>query len=439
MLGKSIIAVFIKGSSAALAYGFFLAAAFVTDPVQFGYFGIAWTVHALAYSLGIVGQHAVAMRLWPQWNGLGQRMRANGLLLRCAAVSAGGLVAVAALFFLLALLVAQFEANGQLALLCLATMLLTLLDGWAEVMSGIERARGHVALALLPRDVLSRVLAILVVGALWFADIKATAVSLLLVASIGIAIPVTFQTVFVFWQVLREGFQRPSADDSREHRRVSLGLLGANFLPVLSGQIQTVVVGVLLGPTWAGLYFAADKTSQVLNLVTNGFNQVVVPKVADAFYRGDRDAVQALSNQVTLAGGVISAVLLVAIAVAGSWILSLFDPAYATGVGAVALLLLAVGQTAASLGGGANSVLQMTGHEAALSAILACAGALGLLLLVLLAPLGGVVGAALAACLAMVASNIAMTLYSRRLLRIDPSIFGLVLASKRPRTGVSES
>ena len=164
---------------------------------------------------------------------------------------------------------------------------------------------------------------------------------------------------------------------------------------VLSYQTDVLVVGTLLGAREAGIYSAASQLTSMIGLGANGVFFVVLPIFAQLHARGDHDELQRLvvrTVQGCIAVTVPAAILLCA---AGPAVLHWYGPSFA---GAYpVLLLLTVGQIAGLTLGGLSSFLLITsGHEQAASRVAIGVALFNITLSLILTPLFGVIGAAVA-------------------------------------------
>lgn len=420
-LRGSAIAVAIKGGGAALAYGLVLVVAKVTDEVNFGYFGTSWAAFTLLAAVGLLGQHSVVMRYWPQWNSAGDQAAANGYLYRSLLLSGGGLGLVSAMVVAGALLPSAVPGWTQI---CLATAVLTFSFGWSEVISAGDRARGSVLRALAPRDVVWRLLTIALLALLWAGGATSDAAGVLWLAGGVLTAIAALHTLDLLGRSGSERRRSLTRSEQAAHWKTTTGLWGVNAFPVLLGQVNTVAVALVLGPFWAGLYFASERSSQLLSVAMNGINQALAPEVASAFHSGDLRGVQHLCDYVALASTVVAAFVLCVFFAGGYVLLGVFNPQYAIPEGVAVLLVLALGQGATALCGATNVVLQMTGHQVPFLKILVISGVIGTMLMVILALAIGVLGAAIGSACTAIAWNGLAVLYARKHIGVDPSILG---------------
>lgn len=425
------MAIAIKIGGAVLAYALVVTVAQVTDEAAFGIFGTAWSLYTLVSVVAILGQNAVLVRFWAGWKGRGDVRKANGHLCLSLALSAVGLFIASLVALLLALFPpSNYETSAWFAL-CATTLLLTAGNGWAEVMSGALRARGSIIGALAPRDIVWRTLSISVFAHVWLSGGQLNAVQALLVSGSILMALVLLQTIPILVALRRETSSPLSAPDFREHIDTTLGLWGVTSLPVIITQLNTVLVAALLGPIWAGMFFAAERSSQLFGLIANGLNQALAPQIARHYASGSIAKLQPILTAAAAAGGFVAIAGLGFYCLAGAGVLSLFSPQYDSITGVTVLIILGAGQAGAALCGMNNIVLQMTGAHYILLRILIWTGIVGTAALFLFTAAWGVIGAALATSGAVITWNLLAVVYSRRQRHLDPSILSLFVSRTR--------
>jgi len=119
---------------------------------------------------------------------------------------------------------------------------------------------------------------------------------------------------------------------------------------------------------------------------------------------------------------IFASAMALALATAGKWALGLFGPGFEADY--PALLILLAGGLVNSFTGSVVYLLMMTGHQRA--ALWIMAGALGLSIAanIILIPLYGVTGSAIASALALAGWNIAMVIHVRRRIGVDATALG---------------
>ncbi|TIO77680.1 MAG: lipopolysaccharide biosynthesis protein, partial [Mesorhizobium sp.] len=208
-------------------------------------------------------------------------------------------------------------------------------------------------------------------------------------------------------------------------KTVTLGLWGVTSLPPALGQVSTLLVAMILGPEAAGAIFVADRTTRFVTLALNGINQALAPQISAAFYSGDRAHVQRITSLAALGGSAIALCVLASFWIFGDFILSIFNPAYATPTMRATLVIFGIGATFGTACGPIEVLLQLTGLQHALFKVLVIVNVVGLCVTAVATYYLGSIGAALSIAGTVIAWTAFGVLIARRRIGINPSILGL--------------
>lgn len=423
---SGMIAGIIKLASAGLSFLMFVAVAMDTDERQFGLYSATYAGASLVSFFATIGQQSTVLRFWPQYASAGETGVANGLMMRAILVTLGGLVAsslgIVAIGFL-----PYFSARTPEWLpLCLSAAALNFALGWSEFASGAFRAKSALIGALLPRDVVWRMLVIVTIIAMHFAGIVTEAVTATSITAGLLLLATLPQAVVLLRQTLTLERTRPSAEQAREFKSVTFGLWGATSLPPALGQVSTLLVAAILGPEAAGAVFVADRTTRVVLLALTGINQALAPEISSAYYAGDRRHVQKITSLTALGASAVALVTLLGFVLVGTFILGIFDPAYATPQTHAVLVIFGIGATVATACGPVELLSHLTGLQHALLKVLFVVNALGLLMTAVATYFYGSLGAATSIALTLITWNIISVAMARRRIGIDSSVLGLM-------------
>lgn len=236
------------------------------------------------------------------------------------------------------------------------------------------------------------------------------------VAMVGIAL----HTGYIF------GNLRGAAPDFGERRlwlSVSWVLLLMSIFQEMSNQLEVILLGILADATPAAHFSAAWRLASLVPFGLMAIATVSSPLIASAHRRGDTEAMARLARlnaRFSFAFGLVTAALL---AILGRVLLGAFGPSFVQAY--PALLILLVGGLVNAFTGSVGYFLLMTGHQMAALTILMASLTLGLALNVLLIPLLGVTGSAIASASCLSLWNLAMIVYVRRTQGIDATAIGL--------------
>jgi O-antigen/teichoic acid export membrane protein len=418
------IAGVIKLASAGFSFLMFVVIAMVTDEREFGLYSATYAGASLVSFFASVGQQSTVLRFWPQYAEADDLSSAHGLMLRAIVVALVGVTVSSVL--VVAVGFAPYVGHGtpEWLPLCLSAAILSLALAWSEFASGAFRAKGALISGLLPRDIFWRVATIAAIAALWYFHVKITAVTATLLTAGLLILAILPQTVILLRDTFNSRHGPLSPAQKSEFNSVTLGLWGVTSLPPALGQVSTLLVAAILGPEIAGAVFVADRTTRLVVLALTGINQALAPEISGAFYSGDRAHVQHITSLAALYSFAIALCVLAAFWIFGDFILSIFNPAYATPTMRATLVIFAVGATFGTACGPIEILLQLTGLQHALFKVLVIVNTVGLCVTAVATYWLGPIGAALSIAMTVVAwTSIAVSI-ARRRIGINPSIFG---------------
>jgi O-antigen/teichoic acid export membrane protein len=211
------------------------------------------------------------------------------------------------------------------------------------------------------------------------------------------------------------GGQPPSY---RELLTNSLPLLVAASMTLVIQWSDVIMLGVLGDAEDVGIYKPALGVAALIGLIVVSTGAVAAPRFAVLFDRGDLRGLQSLARQTSGIGLATGLPALIVLFVGGSWILSFFGPEFPRA--ATALRILAVGQFVNVAVGSVRSLLVMTGHQRHLQRTMVTAGAVNILLNLILIPPLGINGAAIATAISVGGVNVANLWWVRATLNIQP-------------------
>jgi O-antigen/teichoic acid export membrane protein len=200
------------------------------------------------------------------------------------ALRAGGAITLIAGLGISLLLVMASAVSGGLGMQALhllgaASLILPL--ALAEYWSSALRAQGSVWIALTPRDIVWRLGLPLLVVALWYAGVTLSgAAALLLTAAVlGLSLALQFGLAGVrHYEIApgRSGLGRYWRERGTASRSFFLGTV----LDSAALNVDIILVGLLVAPAAAGVYFNAFRTAGLLTLFMFAITLVVAPMVA---------------------------------------------------------------------------------------------------------------------------------------------------------------
>lgn len=348
---------------------------------------------------------------------------AGGDLARLRGLLTWGLRRTAATASLLALALAAGGAlapglRQELRLCFWIAALMLPFDTLGEVWTALLRAARRPVLGQLLNGLCRRGGLALVVGTLALAGAAWTAPSVLL-ASLAVSVAIFAALAIALRRSLPAPLRAtPPHEEPASWTAASNQLLGAGLLQAAMNRTDVVAVGLLAGPTAAGLYAVASRLANFVTFGQTALATVVAPQFAALHGSGARHELERVGRLSARAGSAFGLAVAAPLLAASGLVLDLFGPGFRAAV--PALLVLTAGQLASLLVGSVGYLLAMTGHQRDALAVLARVFALNLVALAVLIPWLGPTGAALAAAASNLLANLGLALAARRRLGIRP-------------------
>lgn len=200
--------------------------------------------------------------------------------------------------------------------------------------------------------------------------------------------------------------------------KAGLSLFSLELTKLLITSAPAIVLGIVATSRETGLFALAWRLALVINLLISGVTGMAAPRFASLHARDDlpgleKSAAQAVGLVLFLALPAALCMLLFP-----ERLLALFGPGYDDG--ATALRVLALGQLVAACFTAMPELLGMTSHSSVLYRINVASVLVLLIGLAVLTPLGGSIGAAVAASLAVGMNGAVAAWAAHRLLGVRP-------------------
>lgn len=403
----AVVSAILRLASVGLAFVVFVALARVMSPREFGAFSGAYALGLILGYVATVGQQVAIQRFWPSLDeaygpgAAGAALR-HGLLLTLSG-SCGVLILVAAS----SALGASAALGASWATLAW-TGVFASLAAVTDFASNALRARGAMLLALLPRDVAWRLIALCAV-LLQTQDVNAeTAMAIMSLSLLASCLP---QLLVIVADVWKHRHEHIPTEERRKLLSAGWGLWASSCVNPVAAHAGTVVVALALGPVAAGAFFAADRLAKLTGIALEGMERSSAPILARSYHASRMDEVRMIvsrTSAMALAAAVAGAVTYL---VLGHVALSLFDATYVSAY--PVLLILCVGQLTNAACGSNAMLLNMAGRERDMLAIRVFWAALSLPGTYLAAVHFGLLGAALASAGAVIGWNLTAVLVCR--------------------------
>jgi O-antigen/teichoic acid export membrane protein len=214
----------------------------------------------------------------------------------------------------------------------------------------------------------------------------------------------------------------------RERGRASRSFFLGTVLDSAALNVDIILVGLLVAPAAAGLYFNAFRTAGLLTLFMFAITLVVAPMVAQHYHAGEMRKAQAVTALCAWAGFAFSLAVFAGFLLFGEHILGLFGAGQEQGK--PILILLSIGLLVDAATGPSRIVLMMTGHERAYVRIFGSIVVLGMLVQLAVIPVWGLLGAAMVNMLARAAAQVAIAIFAHTRIGLDTTLLGAFMIDR---------
>lgn len=382
---------------------------------EYGIFAYVWVWVVV---LGIVvplGFGTSVLRFIPEYRAAEKWRRLAGVLKASFGIVAalGAAAAAAGLLLLWALsgyIQDYYLWPLAIALLCVPGF--ALMD-WQE---GAARAFGWVNLAYVPNYIVRPLAIVIITGGIIYITGSATGLHVTLAALVATFVTMLGQRFVLSRRVTQVVPGAKPVYHVKHWVAISAPLVLVEGLFLLLTNTDIVLLGYFVAPDEVGIYFAATRIANLMAFIQFSVAALAVPKFAELHSAGKHEELEAFvqgSTQwifwPTVAAG---AVLLLG----GNFALGLFGENFDAGYPVLCVLML--GFLARAATGSTEYLLNMTGNQNAVGWTYGVAAVANIALNFLLVPSFGLMGAAIATAISIVASTLWLAVIVRRRLGI---------------------
>lgn len=296
---------------------------------------------------------------------------------------------------------------------------LPLFNALAGVRSGLLQAHSRIIASQWPSLLLSPVLTLLVLVALWLMSGELSAKSLVLVT-----------TAVAFVPVLAGSLQLSSTPAAAAATRAStqvrsaLPFMWLNALFLINNRTDLIMVGALRGAHDAGTYSVAARAAELVQFFLIVSNATIGPRIAAMHHSGEHQRLQRLITGTAQRLLLITLPIACVMVVGAPYLIELFyGPTFAGAT--IVLQVLAIGQLVTVLGGPVGILLNMTEYATLSARAFATSALVNILLNACLVPKFGGAGAAASTAISLFLCTLIRWHAVRHHLKIRPTALGI--------------
>ncbi|WP_049766282.1 oligosaccharide flippase family protein [Syntrophobacter fumaroxidans] len=196
----------------------------------------------------------------------------------------------------------------------------------------------------------------------------------------------------------------------------SIPLFFASCWQLIMQWCSNCFLGVWSTSADVGIFAVANRTASLTTLILVAVNSISAPKFAALYSRGDLSGLGRLARGSAKMMTIMSVPIIIPLVFAPGLVMGLFGPQFAGG--GTSLALLALGQFVNVATGSVTAVLMMCGYERVANNIMAFSALCCVVANLALIPFWGVLGAAAATAITLIAQNLLGVVMVWRLLGI---------------------
>lgn len=193
-------------------------------------------------------------------------------------------------------------------------------------------------------------------------------------------------------------------------------------MQLINKNASIVILGFFVPAEQIGIYRVAVQASILAAFGLHAMNMVLAPRFASLYARREMERLQHLVTSSARAILAFNLLVTAGFVLLGQWFLGLFfGVEFITAY--LPLIILLIGQFVNSVAGSVGFLLNMTGHERDYALRMVVSALINLILNLLLAPLFGIAGAAMATAAGLVTTNVLLWWVVRKRLGINSLAF----------------
>jgi len=240
--------------------------------------------------------------------------------------------------------------------------------------------------------------------------------------SLGTALVSMLAAALWLWRSERARLSARAQSERARHFVAALPFLGLGLVDTLQGQINTLLLGTFASPHEAGVFQPIVRLTPVLTLPVMAAAMRFGPRIAELWQNRDIERIRWITRTFTWTTSLLTLGLALSIAVAGPWLMSIFGPEFRQS--APLLWYVAGAQVFNAACGPAGWLLAMSGRSGSTLAGQIAGLAVNAVVGVILIPLHGALGAAIALALGIIVWNVTTLAMATAHYRFNPSVLG---------------
>jgi len=292
-----------------------------------------------------------------------------------------------------------------LSLICLPMFALQ------EIQDGSARAYDWPNVALLPTFILRPLLILCVMALSIWLGFEASAATAMIASIVAVYVAGIVQTIALYPRLRKAVPKGTKTFETKSWFKITIPLFLADGFYNLLTNVDILILAAFVSPEKVGIYFAAAKTLALVHFVYFAVKAASAHRFAAYNAAGDKQKYEDFIRETIHWTFWPSLALALVMVVLGKYFLMLFGPSFA--IGESVIWIMTIGIVIRASVGAAESILAMSGKQNHCAAIYAGTLLLAVILNIVLIPIYGLNGAALATTLALSVETLALYITAR--------------------------
>ena len=407
LLSGSAFVLLFKILGALSSYVFFYLLAIRWGAKGVGLFSLSFTLLSIFVVLSKLGMDSLIVKQIPEYKAKGIHGAERSIYRRLIGVVLSFSIFISILIYFCSNLISVFFQNPDLEpsikLIAIAIIPSVVLSMNAECLRGLEQMKFFAYLQNGSVMLLS-VFVLMLASTLFDIGI----VTPIFVYFIAVCIVAIFSMFFIH-KKLPYAVLVDKSITLKATLKTSLPMLVSGAVFMIMNWTDVLMLGYYSGADQVGIYNLCFKLASIITFAQFAINSYAAPRISSYYHSDKLDELKALISKIAWLNFIISSPFFLVLLFLGDQILPLFGEEFKSGT--LVLLLLIVAQLVNALSGPVLYILNMTGKEFVARNMVLVAALVNVVLNFILIPLYGIVGAAVAASIAMVVWNICSIVY----------------------------
>lgn len=384
---------------------------------EYGVFALVWSCLIIFGELLSLGFYNLIQRLIPEYRASNQLSMLRGAIwgtagIILAASSAFIVIICTALYLLLR---AEYISGAYAYPMMIAALSLPAF-ALADYLSGIGRSHGWMLRAFTPTSIFRPVSIIaLFAGSIAF-GLSLNAQTAIIAATISIWLTLLLSVIFIGFKIPGEEVKGPKQYQLKSWFWAALPMMMVSGFELLLFNIDVLMIGAYLPADQTGVYFAATKIMALAAFINFAVGSAYMGSYA-IHHTGNNK--QELANSVSWSASLTfypSLFMIVAIVLFKDHLLGLFGASFTES--SYIIYPLAIGLICRALVGPGERILMMTGQQNYCAAVYLATVLIDIILNIILIPIYGIMGAALATAISFIVMAASLHIIIRKKLDV---------------------